>query len=73
MRVTKRSYGFADKAKLPFYFTSAAEGTNVVQIFEDLLKYALDYKTNPPKGDFMNDVMDLLNDKELFPGEDDDN
>ena len=72
MRVTKRNYAFADKAKLPFYFTSAKDGTNVVQIFEDLLRYALDYKNNPPKGDFMNEVMDLLNDKELFPGEEGD-
>ena len=54
---------------MPFYFVSAADGTNVVQIFEDTLSMALDYKENPPAGDFMNDVMDLLNDKELFPGD----
>ena len=68
-RVTQRKYKFADQAKLPFYFVSAADGTNVVQIFEDTLSMALDYKENPPAGDFMNDVMDLLNDKELFPGD----
>ena len=66
MRVTTRNYAFAEKAKLPFYFVSAAKGTNVVQIFEDLLAYALEYKNNPPKGDFMNEVMELLNDDKLF-------
>ena len=68
-RVTKRKYKFAEQAKLPFYFVSAADGTNVVQIFEDTLKMALDYKENPPTGDFMNEVLDLLQDEALFPGD----
>ena len=71
-RVTERKYKFADQAKLPFYFVSAADGTNVVQIFEDILRMALDYKENPPQGDFMNEVMDLLKDETLFPGDDKD-
>ena len=69
IRVTQRKYKFAEQAKLPFYFVSAADGTNVVQIFEDTLRMALDYKENPPKGDFMTDVMELLNDESLFPGD----
>eukprot|EP00343_Euplotes_focardii_P001923 CAMPEP_0205802202 /NCGR_PEP_ID=MMETSP0205-20121125/4431_1 /ASSEMBLY_ACC=CAM_ASM_000278 /TAXON_ID=36767 /ORGANISM="Euplotes focardii, Strain TN1" /LENGTH=34 /DNA_ID= /DNA_START= /DNA_END= /DNA_ORIENTATION= len=31
---------------------------------------ALEYKENPPTGDFMSDVMSLLEDKDLFPGDD---
>ena len=72
-RVTERKYKFAEQAKLPFYFVSAAAGTNVVQIFEDLLRYAIEYKTNPPGGDFMNEVMELLNDEKLFPGDEEEN
>ena len=67
--MTERKYKFAEQAKLPFYFVSAADGTNVVQIFEDTLRMALDYKKNPPTGDFMNEVMDLLNDESLFPAD----
>ena len=58
---------------MPFYFVSAKDGTNVVQIFEDTLRMAIDYKANPPTGDFMNEVMDLLNDEALFPGDDEEN
>ena len=65
-RVTERSYKFAEQTKLPFYFVSAADGTNVVQIFEEALERGLDYKINPPKDDFMNEVMELLEDEVLF-------
>jgi Rab-like protein 2 len=46
---------------LPFYFVSAADGTNVVKVFHEALKLALDNKLNPPD-DFMKEVDDLLND-----------
>ena len=71
-RVTQRSYKFAEQTKMPLYFVSAADGTNVVQIFEDTLRMAKDYKENPPAGDFMSEVMDLLKDEALFPGEGED-
>ena len=48
--------------KIPFNFVSAADGTNVVQIFKDSLNLAINYKLNPPKDDFMAEVMDLLGD-----------
>ena len=47
---------------MPFNFVSAADGTNVVAIFKDALDMALNYKKNPPKDDFMADVMELLGD-----------
>ena len=40
---------------------SAANGTNVVQIFRDALDMGIKYKENPHKDDFMNEVMELLN------------
>ena len=46
---------------MPFYFVSAADGTNVVKIFREALDLALKNKLNPPDS-FMNDVMELLND-----------
>ena len=45
---------------MPFNFVSAADGTNVVKIFRDSLDLANEYKKNPPKDDFMADVLDLL-------------
>ena len=59
-RATKRKYQFVIDLKVPFNFVSAADGTNVVQIFRDALTMAQNYKKNPPKDDFMADVMDLL-------------
>lgn len=61
-RTTKRSYKFIEDLKVPFNFVSAADGTNVVQIFRDALDLAINYKKNPPKEDFMAEVMDLLGD-----------
>ena len=50
---------------VPFNFVSAADGTNVVKIFRDALDLAIEYKKNPPKDDFMADVLDLLGDDGL--------
>ena len=61
-RTTKRSYKYIEDLKVPFNFVSAADGTNVVKIFRESLDLAIDYKANPPKDDFMAEVMDLLGD-----------
>jgi hypothetical protein len=39
---------------------SAADGTNVVQIFRNALDMAIEFKKNPPKDDFMAEVLELL-------------
>ena len=59
-RTTQRQYKFVEELGVPFNFVSAANGTNVVQIFRDALDMALNYKKNPPKDDFMNEVLELL-------------
>mmetsp|Transcript_7010 Transcript_7010/g.6154 ORF Transcript_7010/g.6154 Transcript_7010/m.6154 type:complete len:210 (+) Transcript_7010:26-655(+) len=64
-RATQRQYKFVEELGVPFNFVSAANGTNVVQIFKDALNMAQEYKKNPPKDDFMSEVMDLLGDKAL--------
>jgi len=46
---------------LPFYFCSAADGTNVVKVFSEAAELAMQYKENPPSGDFMAEVEETLN------------
>ena len=68
-RTVKRSYKFIEDLGVPFNFVSAADGTNVVKIFNDALDYALEYKANPPKDDFMAEIQDLLGDENGEGGE----
>ncbi|XP_061629044.1 RAB, member of RAS oncogene family-like 2 isoform X2 [Phyllopteryx taeniolatus] len=63
LKVTQRSFNFAKKKGLPFYFVSAADGTNVVKMFREMIKRAVEYKQNP--GDFMDEVMQELEKFEL--------
>jgi len=57
--VTSKAFGFPAKHGLPFHFVSAADGTNVVQIFDDAVRAAVAFKSSDTK-DFMSEVMDLL-------------
>lgn len=59
-RATQRKYKFVEDLGVPFNFVSAADGTNVVQIFRDALDMAIKYKEDPNKDDFMNEVLELL-------------
>ena len=59
-RATQRKYKFVEELGCPFNFVSAANGTNVVQIFRDALDMGIKYKENPHKDDFIQEVMDLL-------------
>jgi len=58
--VVNKNFKFASKRGLPFEFASAADGTNVVKIFQEAMKMGHEYKTNPPKDDFMAEVMETL-------------
>mmetsp|Transcript_58536 Transcript_58536/g.85623 ORF Transcript_58536/g.85623 Transcript_58536/m.85623 type:complete len:219 (+) Transcript_58536:81-737(+) len=59
--VTKKNFKFASQHDLPFFFASAADGTNVVQIFEQAIKLGVHYKEN--EGDFLEDALNLLDGK----------
>eukprot|EP00038_Savillea_parva_P010859 m.193308 g.193308 ORF g.193308 m.193308 type:complete len:211 (-) comp18894_c0_seq1:148-780(-) len=61
--VTQKSFGFAKKNGMPFYFVSAADGTNVVEVFQELIKMGLHYKEN--SDDFVDQVMALLAEGDL--------
>ncbi|XP_040018454.2 RAB, member of RAS oncogene family-like 2 isoform X2 [Gasterosteus aculeatus] len=69
MKVTQRSFNFGKKQGIPFYFVSAADGTNVVKMFREMIKRAVDYKQNP--SDFMDEVMQELENFDLEKKEDD--
>merc|ERR1711865_741129 len=58
-RVTSKEFKFAKRHKLRFFYVSAADGTNVVQVFEEAITAAAKYKENGTD-DFMAEVMDLL-------------
>ena len=61
-KVTSKSFNFAAKKNLPFFFVSASDGTNVVKVFNSVLEAALERKENPPD-DYYSQVMDLLNEE----------
>ncbi|XP_062318216.1 RAB, member of RAS oncogene family-like 2 [Osmerus eperlanus] len=65
VKVTQRSFNFAKKQGLSHYFVSAADGTNVVKMFRETIKMALQYKQN--SRDFMDEVMRELENFELEP------
>ncbi|XP_033629177.1 rab-like protein 2A [Asterias rubens] len=54
-KITQKNFNFANKHNLPFYYVSAADGTNVVKLFREAIKSAASYKENST--DFMDEVM----------------
>ena len=64
-RTTQRKYQLAEKLHCPFYLVSAADGTNVVRIFEELIKIGVNHKKNP-KNNYYEKIMDILDDDDLF-------
>jgi len=56
--VTKKSFNFAKKYHMPFYFVSASDGTNVVKVFREAIRLGLDYKDNST--DFVDEVLKEL-------------
>lgn len=75
--VTRKSFKFAAKHGLPFFFVSAADGTNVVKVFQSAVMEAKRYKESG--GDFVADMMEMVGDTPLssrfaakYEGKDDD-
>eukprot|EP00474_Spongospora_subterranea_P011272 CRZ11730.1 hypothetical protein [Spongospora subterranea] len=58
-KVTDKKFAFAVKRKLPFYFCSASDGTNVVALFNEAIRLAIESK-NKPSGDFVDDVLETM-------------
>ena len=61
--VTRKEFKFASKHNLPFFFVSAADGTNVVKVFQSAIMEAKRFKESG--GDLIDNVLDLLTDTSL--------
>mmetsp|Transcript_27691 Transcript_27691/g.46506 ORF Transcript_27691/g.46506 Transcript_27691/m.46506 type:complete len:206 (-) Transcript_27691:1391-2008(-) len=59
--VTRKEFKFAAKHNLPFFFVSAADGTNIVKVFQSAILEAKKYKTSG--GDMLSEMLDLLREK----------
>ena len=59
--VTKKKFKFAEKNNIPLYYTSAANGVNVVKVFEDIFKMSLEGKENG-RENFVKDVLGVIED-----------
>lgn len=57
--IANKKFKFADKYSMPIFFTSAANGVNVVRIFEEILEKAIQYK-NSPRDNFVKDVLEVI-------------
>ena len=56
--MTNKSFNFAKKNNMPFYFVSAANGTNVVRVFTDAVRAAVSYKENST--DILDQIIEEL-------------
>lgn len=65
MEVTNKQFAFPTKRKLPFFFCSAADGTNVVDVFESAIAAAYKNKVNPEKQSFVDQCLETLDYLEL--------
>jgi Rab-like protein 2 len=63
--VTKKAFNFPTKHNLPLVFASAADGTNVVELFRDAITHGYKYKSSDDVDDYMADVMSLLAEDDL--------
>ena len=63
--MTKKAFNLPTKYNLPLFFASAADGTNVVTMFEEAISLAYKYKNTDQTDDFMADVMNLLEETDL--------
>mmetsp|Transcript_7334 Transcript_7334/g.10903 ORF Transcript_7334/g.10903 Transcript_7334/m.10903 type:complete len:211 (+) Transcript_7334:165-797(+) len=61
--VTRKNFKFAAKNNLPFFFVSAADGTNVVKVFQSAVMEAKRFKCGG--GDVLSDMLELLADSKI--------
>lgn len=58
--MTRKEFKFASKHNLPFFFVSAADGTNIVKVFQSAILEAKRYKAGG--GDALSEMLDILAD-----------
>lgn len=62
--VTKKNFKFGEQHNIPFFFCSAADGTNVVKIFDEAIREGQCYKTSGKK-DFVEECLELFDNSPL--------
>lgn len=60
--MTKKKFQFAVKNDLPLFFTSAADGTNVVKVFKEILGLSVEHKRSGKTSNFIQDVLEAIED-----------
>ena len=60
--MTKKKFQFAVKNDLPLFFTSAADGTNVVKVFKEILGLSVEHKRSGKTSNFIQDVLEAFED-----------
>jgi len=66
--MAKKRFNFAADNKLPFFFVSAADGTNIVKVFSEAVKLAIKCKEEPAD-EVMAEIMRLLAEDDAPPAE----
>ena len=61
--VVEKTFAFAEKHRMKLHYVSAADGTNVVEMFTSAIDLASQYRDNPRTDDFMTNVTMLLKEK----------
>jgi len=64
-KVVKKTFKFPEKHKMPFFFVSAADGTNVVKMFKEGIRQGWNHKQNPPEEDIYAQVANLFPDETI--------
>ncbi|RNF25093.1 rab11B GTPase [Trypanosoma conorhini] len=62
--VMSKAFAFVEKHNLTLHYVSAADGTNVVQLFEAAITEAVRYKKSPKSEDFMTQVLGFIKEGE---------
>eukprot|EP00928_Gymnodinium_smaydae_P012434 TRINITY_DN14509_c0_g1_i2.p1 TRINITY_DN14509_c0_g1~~TRINITY_DN14509_c0_g1_i2.p1 ORF type:complete len:263 (-),score=38.74 TRINITY_DN14509_c0_g1_i2:166-864(-) len=59
--MSKKRFNFPVQHQLPFFFVSASDGTNVVRVFREAIRLAIQNKEQPPD-EVMAEIFSLLKD-----------
>merc|ERR1712066_997332 len=57
--MAKKKFNLPETHKLPFYFVSSSDGTNVVRVFKEAISLAIKNKEQPPD-EVMDEIFKLL-------------
>lgn len=59
IKVTSKRFKFLDRYRIPFFFVSSADGTNVVEVFEEATCAGIGYKQYDSKV-YLSEYLELF-------------